>query len=188
MEFIENRVCNLCQHSTIKQLSNTCIQREVLPTSHLTYSTGPRGSLRLRQAVASFLEEEFKAHQSVTSDDIFITPGLTSALDSMTWAMCNEGEGILIPTPYYNGFQIDLTSRSDAGVIEVAYKNIKGTSGFDDMFDAEFNEKALEVALYKTREIGIEPRGLLISKCACPSSEYAPVYQTDLQILAPIIH
>lgn len=132
--------------------------------NHLTYSTGPRGSLRLRQAVATFLQDEFQALQPITTDDIFITPGLTSALDSLTWALCNEGEGILISTPFYNGFQIDLTSRSGAKVINVTYDNIEGFSNFDDIFDSKLNTKALEAAVYKSRLNGVEPRALLISK------------------------
>lgn len=136
----------------------------VTPATHLTYSTGPRGSLRLRRAVATFLEDEFQALQPITTDDIFITPGLTSALDSLTWAICNEGEGILIPAPYYNGFQIDLTSRSGAKVINVIYDKIEGFSSLDDMFDSGINMKALEVALDKSKQNGIEPRALLISK------------------------
>lgn len=72
---------------------------------HLTYSTGPRGSLRLRNAAAGFLEKDFGSLAPVTADDIFIMPGLASAVDAIVWAVCNEGDGIIIPRPLYNGFK-----------------------------------------------------------------------------------
>ena len=140
------------------------LQLAVDNSKHLTYSTGPRGSLRLRRAVATFLQREFRAQQTISPDDISITPGLTSALDSMAWAICNEGDGILIPTPFYNGFHIDLTARSNAKVIKVTWDGIQGFSGLDDVFRPEFNKVALEAALRESRQNGIKPRALLISK------------------------
>ncbi len=141
-----------------------CVQLAVDASKHLTYSTGPRGSLRLRRAVATFLQKEFRARRTITQDDIVITSGLTSALDSITWAICNEGDSILIPTPFYNGFHIDLTARSNAKVVGVTWDDIRGFSGFDDMFRPEFNRAALEAALCRSKKAGIEPRALLISK------------------------
>lgn len=136
----------------------------VLPINHLTYSTGPWGSLRLRRAAASYLNSEFQSRETITSDNIFITPGLTSAVDSLSWAICDEEDGILIPQPLYNGFHVDIMSRSNAQIVGVTYDGIDGYSGLDDLFCPEVNKKAIEAALRKAQDAGITVRALLITK------------------------
>lgn len=134
------------------------------PLEHLTYSTGPWGSRRLRRAAAAFLTEEYHSRETITADNIFITPGLASANGAITWSICDEGEGGLIPQPFYNGFAFDTLNRSNAQVVGVTYQEIEGYSGLDDLLDPEVNKKVLEVALYKARNAGIHIRALLISK------------------------
>jgi hypothetical protein len=136
----------------------------VRPLEHLTYSTGPRGSLRLRRALGSFLTEQFDARDSITADNLFITPGLASALDAVAWAICDEGDGILIPQPFYNGFSFDLLNRSNARIIGVPYKGIEGYQDLDDLFRPGVNRNALEAALQEAKDTGIRVRALLISK------------------------
>ncbi|KAE8367080.1 PLP-dependent transferase [Aspergillus caelatus] len=138
-------------------------QINVLPLSHLTYSTGPRGSRRLRRAAAAFLNEEFHSRKTITPDNLFITPGLASAIDALTWAICNDGDGILVPQPYYNGFDFDILNRSNGRVVGVKYEGIEGFSGLDDLFRPDVNQRALEVALREAKKNGITIRALLVS-------------------------
>lgn len=139
-------------------------QINVLPLSHLTYSTGPRGSRRLRRAAAAFLNEDFHSRQTITQDNIFVTPGLASAIDALTWAICNDRDGILVLQPYYNGFDFDTLNRSNGRVIGVKYEGIEGFSELDDLFRPDVNKRALEVALREAKKNGITIRALLISK------------------------
>lgn len=132
---------------------------------HLTYSTGPRGSLRLRDAAANFLEKEFGSIDAVTADDIFVMPGLTSAVDALVWSICNEGDGIIIPRPLYNGFKIDVQHRTGAVVVEADYQGLEAYSCIDDVFDAAMTRKALERALMKAQNNGIVVKAVLIAKC-----------------------
>lgn len=141
---------------------------KVLPIEHLTYSTGPRGSLRLRRAAASFLNEEFHPREEVTAAHMFITPGLASAIDAMGWAICNEGEGILVPQPFYNGFLVDTLNRSNAKLVGVTYDGIEGYKELDDLFSPAVNRRAIEAAFRKAQNEGITIRALLISKSVDP--------------------
>lgn len=136
----------------------------MLPLDHLTYSTGPRGSLRLRRTLATFMNKEFHPRDAVTANDLFITPGLASGLDAVAWSVCDEGEGILVPQPFYNGFSFDLLNRSNTRVIGVSYKGMEGCSKLEDIFRPEVNKLALEAALNKARGEGVNVRALLISK------------------------
>ncbi|RJE19305.1 hypothetical protein PHISCL_08362 [Aspergillus sclerotialis] len=130
---------------------------KVLPIEHLTYNTGPRGSLRLRCAAASFLNEEFHPREMVTAANMFITPGLASAIDALSWAICNEGEGIMVPQPFYNGFLVDTLNRSNARLVGVTYDGVEGYKDLDDLFCPAVNRKAIEAAFRKAQEEGITP-------------------------------
>lgn len=140
----------------------------ILPVEHLTYSTGPRGSRRLRRAAAAFLTERFHSQTPITYHNILVTPGLASTIDGITFAICNEGDGILIPQPLYNGFNIDILNRSNVRVVGVKYEGIEGFSGLDDLFLPEVNNLALEAALRQARAEGINIRALLVSKSVSP--------------------
>jgi aspartate/methionine/tyrosine aminotransferase len=139
-------------------------QINILPLQHLTYSTGPRGSRRLRGAAAEFLNQTFRACQPITANDIFVTPGLASGIDALTWCICNDGDGILIPQPLYNGFQVDILNRSNAHVVPVSYTGVDGYSSLDDLFRPDVNRKALKAAFERAQDSGITVRALLISK------------------------
>uniref|UniRef100_A0A0B7KGS8 Aminotransferase class I/classII large domain-containing protein n=2 Tax=Bionectria ochroleuca TaxID=29856 RepID=A0A0B7KGS8_BIOOC len=150
-------------------------QMSVLPVNHLTYSTGPRGSRRLRSTLAEFFKEEFGAREPMGVDNISITPGLASAIDSLSWAICDEGDAILIPQPLYNGFNFDLLNRSGVRIVGVPYTGIKGFSVLDDLFNAEVNQLAIEAALEKASRDGVRVKALLISHPHNPLGRCYPV-------------
>lgn len=110
------------------------------------------------------MTENFHAREEITANNIFVTPGLASAIDAISWAICNEGDGILIPRPMYNGFNIDILNRSNAQVVGVSYEGIEGYSGLEGLFLPDLNRIALEVAFAKAKNAGIRVRALLISK------------------------
>ncbi|KAK2616748.1 hypothetical protein QQS21_000360 [Conoideocrella luteorostrata] len=136
---------NSLMHKDIGEYLKNKIQ--VLPLNHLTYSTGPRGSRRLRQAAASYWTSEFNSQVGITADNIFITPGVASALDSLAWSFCNDGDVIMAPLPLYNGFIFDTMNRSNAHIIGVRYQHLDGYGGIDDLFSPSLNEIALEAAI-----------------------------------------
>ncbi|CAG9982673.1 unnamed protein product [Clonostachys byssicola] len=150
-------------------------QFKILPLDHLTYNTGPRGSFRLRHALSRYFEQEFNSFLPVTPDDLFMTAGLTGAIDSLVFAICNPGDGILVPEPFYNGFKIDITHRSDAHIVGVSYDDLEGDSSLEDVFDAAMTKKALNAALVKAHSRGIKPRAVLISNPHNPLGRCYPL-------------
>ena len=137
---------------------------DVDPVRHLTYGTGPKGSKRLRAALASFLQSNFRARDEVKPSEIVILAGVGSTVDSMTWALCDEGEGVIIPRPLYTGFRVDVPGRNRAVILPAAFQDIDGYKGFDDVFDPAVNAKALERAYEKAKQEGGKPKALIISK------------------------
>ncbi|KAF8542010.1 pyridoxal phosphate-dependent transferase, partial [Trichophaea hybrida] len=65
--------------------------------------------------LSSFVNNHFPIpnNRSIKADDIVTTPGVYAALEQVSYAVADPGDGILIGRPMYNGFQKGFTfSRS----------------------------------------------------------------------------
>lgn len=164
-EFVKSQVSKFDSYSRkYRHNLHQVPQIAVSPVEHLTYSTGPRGSRRLRMAASSLLNKHFQSRSVINYQDIMVTPGCASAIDAIAFSICDEGEGILIPQPLYNGFNFDLQNRSNVRVVGVKYQGIEGYTQIDDLFKPGVNWRALRNALAQARQKGIPIRALLISK------------------------
>jgi len=149
---------------------------------HLTYGRGPRGSLRLRKAVAALMNSEFGARETVTYDEVIVMSGVTSVTDALIWSICNEGDGILIPRPFYTGYHIDVSHRSRGVIVPVSFLGVEGYEAFDDAFDSpEVVRRAFQSALESTKGNGGDVKAVLITK-------YAPLVHPPLfQVTADMV-
>jgi 1-aminocyclopropane-1-carboxylate synthase len=71
-----------------------------------TYGEGPGGSSRLRTHLAAMVNQYFNVpiSQPVEKEHIVTTSGVYSAMEQISWAVGNPGDGILVGRPYYGGF------------------------------------------------------------------------------------
>lgn len=69
------------------------------------------GSLSFRKALAQYLLNGTGV--SVDPEHIIVAAGASAVVDMMASALCDPGDGILIPAPYYPGFDVDLRMRSE---------------------------------------------------------------------------
>ncbi|KAK4226579.1 putative 1-aminocyclopropane-1-carboxylate synthase [Podospora fimiseda] len=145
------------------------------PVSQLTYGSGPKGSPRLKRALASFLNTTFEVREAVEPEDIIIMAGVTPVIDALSWAICNEGEGIIIPRPFYTAFSHDIPTRARGVVIPAWFRDLEGYTGFDDVFDAEMNKKALQRALETAVSNGIKAKALILTHPHNPLGRCYPV-------------
>ena len=109
------------------------------------------GMIALRTAVADFLGRVHGA--SVSADDLVMVSGASAALDILAYALCEPGDGILLPTPYYNGLEVDFGGRAAARIIPVA-------SSSEDGFALRVD--ALETALRDARRDGVRVRAVAL--------------------------
>ncbi|KAK4126480.1 putative aminotransferase class I and II family protein [Parathielavia appendiculata] len=125
------------------------------PVRHLTYGSGfsPRSSLN----------SNFQPREPVRYEDIIVQPGVTAVIDSLACAICNEGEGIIIPHPFYMGFAVDIPTRARGVIVPAVFQSLADHRGFVDVFDAEMNIEALDKALKGTQENGIKVRAVLLT-------------------------
>lgn len=132
---------------------------------HFTYGHGPQGSPRLRNALSSFFNSRFHPQHPTSSNEFLVTAGVTAMIDHLTWCLCNEGEGLLLPQPLYTGFTNDIPTRSRGRLVPVSFRREDGSVELKDVFDAEANAKCLERAWSESERKGVKIKGVLISKC-----------------------
>ncbi|KAE8352285.1 pyridoxal phosphate-dependent transferase [Aspergillus coremiiformis] len=126
-----------------------------LPAKLLTYHDGPTGSVRLKRAVSAFIDRNFHPVQAVVPSQLFITNGVSSAIEHLSWAITEPGEGILLGRPFYGTFIPDMSRRPGATVIPVDFDDC-------DPFTAEAVQKYEQALLSFQETTGRKVRGLAL--------------------------
>ena len=65
-----------------------------------------------REAIARFLSK--RARRPLDAANLAVTSGASAVLENLAFVLCDPGEAILLPSPYYAGFDHDLALRSEA--------------------------------------------------------------------------
>ncbi|PYH90496.1 PLP-dependent transferase [Aspergillus ellipticus CBS 707.79] len=143
---------NALMHDYLLEYINTKL---TLPAKYLTYNDGGIGSERLRRAVAGFLNKHLNPIQQLTGDDVVITNGVSSAIEHVSWAFTDPGEGILLGRPYYGTFIPDMSLRPGAVVVPVEF-------GEYDPFSLEAVDRYEEALLSFQKKTDRKIRALML--------------------------
>lgn len=115
-----------------------------------------------RDKLAGFLTNT--TLHTITADKLVVASGSSAIIDMLIFAMCEPGEGIIIPAPYYAGFDHDLKTRVNVEPIP-AYTDAE--NGF------EITQDVLQQALLQAGKRTIKVRGILITN---PNNPLGSVY------------
>ncbi|KAF3396055.1 1-aminocyclopropane-1-carboxylate synthase 6 [Penicillium rolfsii] len=88
------------------------IQRGDLATHHLSYPLGFSGDPDLLTTLSTFLNDYFDPHEPVKQSHLATAPGAASCLDALLHTLCDPGDGVLVPGPYWNGFDFQFRVRA----------------------------------------------------------------------------
>lgn len=77
-----------------------------------------RGNPTLRSAVARFASATFLG-APIEAADVCAMAGAGAVLEATFWALCEPGDGVLVPTPGYAGFWMDLENRDEVTIVPV---------------------------------------------------------------------
>jgi aspartate/methionine/tyrosine aminotransferase len=90
---------------------------ENVPHRVMHYDEGI-GNLEFRRRISKFLGP---VHDGTVHDParISVLAGAGAALEAVFYALCDPGDGVLVPTPSYAGFWMDIESRDEAKLIPV---------------------------------------------------------------------
>lgn len=112
----------------------------------------------------SFFNSKFQAWKPVLETEILILPGVVAVIDALAWSICNDGEGIIVPVPFYTGFKPAVAGRARGVLIPASFQCVDGYQCLNDNFAPEMNNKALENALQRATENGVKVRAVMLSK------------------------
>lgn len=103
---------------------NLLVDDIILEKTKLSHFNNPRyhhyhetfGCEELRVAFARFLQRNF-FNTSFNPDNVIVSSGASAILEILSYTMCDEGDEIVLPAPYYSGFETDLELRFGAKIL-----------------------------------------------------------------------
>ncbi|PUZ58469.1 hypothetical protein GQ55_5G511500 [Panicum hallii var. hallii] len=117
------------------------------------------GLKAFRKAMASFMEKIRGGKASFDPDRIVLTAGATAANELLTFILANPGDALLIPTPYYPGFDRDLRWRTGVNIVPV---HCDSANGF------QVTVAALQAAYEEAEAAGMRVRAVLLTNPSNP--------------------
>jgi aspartate/methionine/tyrosine aminotransferase len=133
-----------------------------VPPSVLGYDA-MRGKLELRTALARFLERKFLGRR-FAPEQLAVLAGAGTVLEILFHAIADPGDAVLVPTPSYAGFWLDLETRNELHIVPVS------TSSDDDFrLTPELLQRALETS----------PRPVRALLFTSPDNPLGRVYTSD---------
>ncbi|KAG1335366.1 1-aminocyclopropane-1-carboxylate synthase 7 [Cocos nucifera] len=117
------------------------------------------GLKTFREAMAGFMEQVRGGRAKFDPERVVLTAGATAANELLTFIVADPGDALLIPTPYYPGFDRDLRWRTGVRIIPA---HCHSSNGF------QITIKALEDAHAKAVAANIRVRGILLTNPSNP--------------------
>ncbi|KAJ6674319.1 BIFUNCTIONAL ASPARTATE AMINOTRANSFERASE AND GLUTAMATE/ASPARTATE-PREPHENATE AMINOTRANSFERASE-RELATED [Salix viminalis] len=117
------------------------------------------GLKSFRQAMASFMEKIRGGRAKFDPDRIVLTAGATAANELLTFILADPGDALLVPTPYYPGFDRDLRWRTGVKIVPIHC---------DSSNNFQVTLEAMEAAYMHAVAMNIKVRGVLITNPSNP--------------------
>eukprot|EP00929_Paragymnodinium_shiwhaense_P093641 TRINITY_DN53856_c0_g2_i1.p1 TRINITY_DN53856_c0_g2~~TRINITY_DN53856_c0_g2_i1.p1 ORF type:complete len:685 (+),score=151.72 TRINITY_DN53856_c0_g2_i1:62-2116(+) len=102
----------------------------------------PRGTAVFRHACAAFLAENV-LRRPVNADHLFVSAGIHGVLNALFHVLCDDGDAVLIPAPYFGGFD-GILNDPRVGVEVLESRSPPGTALAE--VDAAIRPDALKAA------------------------------------------
>ncbi len=117
-----------------------------VPASVLGYDR-MRGSDAFRAALADFMAKKFLGRR-FSPESLIVLAGAGTVLETLFYVIADPGDAVLVPTPSYAGFWLDLETRDELGIVPVH------TSSEDDFrLTPELLDQALASTTRKVRAL-----------------------------------
>ncbi|KAF7617894.1 hypothetical protein AFLA_006804 [Aspergillus flavus NRRL3357] len=124
LSMAENQVI---RHEII-QLAKVAIETS-LYYEHLDWLKGFFGDATLLDLLASTVNTHFRSHSQVAADNIAVTAGAAAGLDTILYNICNPGDGVLVPCPYWNGYDALFALHSGVRPVGVVVPSLEDSFG-----------------------------------------------------------
>ncbi|XP_028410612.1 1-aminocyclopropane-1-carboxylate synthase-like protein 1 [Dendronephthya gigantea] len=135
-----------------------------------------RGMPKFRESMAKFFERYMKPLEKIDPENIAVYNGCASIVKALSATIFNPGEAILMPTPYYAGFEQDLYIENEIVRFPV---HLSSEPHPETNMPFEITMKALETSFAKATAQNLTVRGLMLCN---PQNPLGTVY-SEKQIL-----
>ncbi|KAI1824917.1 PLP-dependent transferase [Xylaria intraflava] len=135
-----------------------------LVSRHLSYPDGLNGDSGLVNALVQFFNSHFSPLIPVEKEQVSIAPGAAFALDALLYNICEPGDGLLVPTPCWNGFDWLLNVRS----------GVKPVFAMLDSLDDALSSKVIGALEDAFSNSSIPIKGLLLTNPQNPLGQCYP--------------
>ena len=105
--------------------------KELSPSTTAQYDD-MKGSHALRCAMARHMTRRVVADDSVEAvraEDLVLSSGAGALIENLVFCVCNEGDGVFIPSPYYPAFPNDLRARLGVQTVPVSSTRSSASRG-----------------------------------------------------------
>jgi aspartate/methionine/tyrosine aminotransferase len=102
------------------------------------------GSQALREQIARFGSAHLWG-RSVRPENVVTMAGAGSILETLFYAICEPGDGVLVPTPSYVGFWADLETRDELNVIPIHTSSNTGFRLTPELLEASLQNARVPV-------------------------------------------
>lgn len=79
---------------------------------YLPYPEGFGGDPELKESLATFFNGHFNPRHEVLPSHIVVAPGATTCLEAMLHCICDAGDAVLVPAPYWSTTLVFFSFRS----------------------------------------------------------------------------
>ncbi|KAJ8069767.1 hypothetical protein OCU04_000185 [Sclerotinia nivalis] len=98
-----------------------------LKPEDLSYPRAFAGFPEILDSFAAFLNSHFNPKIQVEVSHIATAPGAASCIDALLYNVCDPGDGILVPGPYWSGFDFQFKARSSVIPVSVVTSDLDST-------------------------------------------------------------
>ncbi|PKI58707.1 hypothetical protein CRG98_020903 [Punica granatum] len=109
--------------------------------------------------MASFMEQIRGGRARFDPERVVLTAGATAANELLTFILADPGDALLVPTPYYPGFDRDLRWRTGVRIVPI---HCNSSNNF------QITPQALEAAYENAESMNLRVRGVLITNPSNP--------------------
>ncbi|XP_017650338.1 1-aminocyclopropane-1-carboxylate synthase-like protein 1 isoform X1 [Nannospalax galili] len=132
-----------------------------------------RGHLFLREEVAKFLSFYCKSPEPLKPENVVVLNGCASLFSSLATVLCETGEALLIPTPYYGAITQHVYLY---GSVRLAYVYLDSEVTELDTRPFQLTVEKLEMALHGINSEGVKVKGLILIN---PQNPLGDVYSPE---------
>ncbi|EIT75178.1 1-aminocyclopropane-1-carboxylate [Aspergillus oryzae 100-8] len=126
---IPSHVLNPALHRDEIDLSMAENQLAKVAIETILYYEGFFGDATLLDLLASTVNTHFRSHSQVAADNIAVTAGAAAGLDAILYNICNPGDGVLVPCPYWNGYDALFALHSGVRPVGVVVPSLEDSFG-----------------------------------------------------------